>query len=436
MGITKEDIRDLRDRVKQLGESCKSVDSIKTGLVLPFLQKIGWDVFSPTEVIPQYVGIGQKEPIDFAIKRNGEILYVIKCVTDTGSRLRSCRGVINKYIKGEGIGLGIVTNGVQWLLSNGEVSKVNLMIDLSKVEDTLELVQLLSKSDYTVKEIESYFKDNTDRVYIQQFKESIMSNPPVELLSILYATFQTALPEVKISKEKFKQLWSKGGAVTEEVLRAEDERASREQKQRVESTGIMETVILPAVKQEEHKEKGVQSVRDLVKEIDKAVVTPEAPIQEPEGEKAKKREMPKKRSRRSQEDTNTPIVIDNTLWRKEVVTNVAIPQTLECDLMMEQFGGNVTYYTKEGKFILHKGATLKKAVEGAEEYRKLYPVPKYAPDYILSKDITFRSATDVVAYMAGRRVQGYTWLRIKHTEVSLDSYLRDKAIELGYIETV
>lgn len=409
VGVTRSDILAIKERVKQVGSTCTTVDSIKTGLVLPFLQRIGWDVFTPTEVVPQYSGVGQSEPIDFAIKYEGNLIYVIKCIAGGLPELKKKEGIVTKYLKGEGLKVGIVTNGIQYLICNEECKNVNLLIDLLKAEDTIDLIKMLGKGENTVSNIDGYFKDNAHRVYIQQFKEQLLRCPSDEMMAVLYASFTSSMPDVPINKQRFKQLWTSGGAILEGTLEAEEKEA--------EVKGVLEKVIVPKGKAGAagHQKRAAkapvssESVTDYVSGIEKKVVS----------------------KKRAEGTTSNPVVIDNTAWRTEVVTNVAIPQTLECDLEMEQFSGNVTYYTKEGKFILHKGAVLRKI--DADELRQLYPITKYAPEYVLTKDVTFRTATDVVAYMVGKRVQGYSWLRVKNMELSLDAYLRNKAIELGYI---
>lgn len=439
--VTRNDIQAIKDRVKQVSGTCTTVESIKTGLVLPFLQRVGWDVFSPTEVIPQYSGVGQSEPIDFAIKKDGVLLYVIKCITGKLPDLKKNEGIVLKYLRGEGIKVGVVTNGVQYLLCNVECKNVNLLIDLNKAEETMDLINMLGNNDGGLNDIDGYFRDNAHRMYVQQFKEKMLKCPDDEMMSILYATFTTSMPEVRINKQRFKQLWSSGGAVLDGVLDEEEKAA--------EVKGVLEKVIEPkgtAKKVAEKKaepEKRVSAenkatvenkvvkstvVEDSAKTVSVVELVEEKKVAQPKGTKKREADKGAKGTEKGE-----PIVIDNTAWRTEVVTNVAIPQTLECDLVMEQFSGNVTYYTKEGKFVLHKGAVLRKI--DADENRKLYPITKYAPDYVLNKDVIFRSATDVVAYISGKRVQGYSWLRVKNMELSLDAYLRNKAVELGYLNS-
>ena len=55
---------------------------MKTSVVLPFLQALGYDVFNPAEVVPEFTAdtIGKKgEKVDYSILREGEVSILIEC---------------------------------------------------------------------------------------------------------------------------------------------------------------------------------------------------------------------------------------------------------------------------------------------------------------------------------------------------------------------
>lgn len=47
-------IKLLSDRVQQHSTTMLTEEAVKTAVVLPFLQSLGYDVFNPTEVIPEF----------------------------------------------------------------------------------------------------------------------------------------------------------------------------------------------------------------------------------------------------------------------------------------------------------------------------------------------------------------------------------------------
>lgn len=56
-------------------------ESTKQSLIIPFIQKLGYDVFNPLEVEPEYVsdfGIKKGEKVDYAIKKDKKPIIFIE----------------------------------------------------------------------------------------------------------------------------------------------------------------------------------------------------------------------------------------------------------------------------------------------------------------------------------------------------------------------
>ena len=66
------------DKIKQLGEKAlaqkdllQTEEATKNALVMPFIAALGYDVFDPTEVVPEYsadVGMKKREKVDYALR--------------------------------------------------------------------------------------------------------------------------------------------------------------------------------------------------------------------------------------------------------------------------------------------------------------------------------------------------------------------------------
>ncbi|OWU70512.1 type I restriction endonuclease [Marinibacterium profundimaris] len=72
----------LAERVKEHSETIQTEEAVKTSVVLPFLQALGYDVFNPAEVVPEFTAdtIGKKgEKVDYAINKAGEVSILIEC---------------------------------------------------------------------------------------------------------------------------------------------------------------------------------------------------------------------------------------------------------------------------------------------------------------------------------------------------------------------
>ncbi len=75
-------IRDLAKRVPAQLEYCKTEEATKTALVMPFINALGYNVFDPTEVVPEFIAdIGTKkgEKADYAIMIDGNPTILFEC---------------------------------------------------------------------------------------------------------------------------------------------------------------------------------------------------------------------------------------------------------------------------------------------------------------------------------------------------------------------
>ncbi len=57
-------------------------EATKNALIMPFIAALGYDVFNPQEVVPEFVAdVGTKkgEKVDYATMRDGEVILLIEC---------------------------------------------------------------------------------------------------------------------------------------------------------------------------------------------------------------------------------------------------------------------------------------------------------------------------------------------------------------------
>jgi predicted type IV restriction endonuclease len=89
-------------------------EAVKTAVVLPFLRSLGYDVFDPTEVVPEFTAdaVGKKgEKVDYAIKIGGEILILIECKPISVALERKHLDQLYRYFSVTNAKFAILTNG-------------------------------------------------------------------------------------------------------------------------------------------------------------------------------------------------------------------------------------------------------------------------------------------------------------------------------------
>jgi hypothetical protein len=89
-------------------------EAVKTAVVLPFLRALGYDVFDPFEVIPEFTAdaVGKKgEKVDYAIKIDGEIRILIECKPIATTLEKKHLDQLFRYFTVTNAKFAILTNG-------------------------------------------------------------------------------------------------------------------------------------------------------------------------------------------------------------------------------------------------------------------------------------------------------------------------------------
>ncbi|MHC5746233.1 MAG: type I restriction endonuclease [Nostoc sp.] len=119
MGFT-EDITKLSEQVRKLADQVVGEESTKMALIVPFLSVLGYDVYDPSEVIPEYVAdfaikkAGQFEKVDYALAINGTKVMLVEAKA-RGQKAEAHDGQLSRYFNAlSTTKVAIVTNGIEY----------------------------------------------------------------------------------------------------------------------------------------------------------------------------------------------------------------------------------------------------------------------------------------------------------------------------------
>ncbi|MGJ8604207.1 MAG: type I restriction endonuclease [Marivita sp.] len=74
-------VASLANRVRDHGPTIATEEAVKTSVILPLLQGLGYDIFNPAEVVPEFTAdaVGKKgEKVDYALMIDGEVRILIE----------------------------------------------------------------------------------------------------------------------------------------------------------------------------------------------------------------------------------------------------------------------------------------------------------------------------------------------------------------------
>ena len=105
----------IAQRIPILKDRLATEEATKQSLVLPFLQALGYNVFDPMEVEPEYtadIGAKQGEKVDYAIMSDGEPVILIECKKVSDALLDRTVSQLLRYFGTTSAHIGILTNGI------------------------------------------------------------------------------------------------------------------------------------------------------------------------------------------------------------------------------------------------------------------------------------------------------------------------------------
>lgn len=159
----KDQIKQFADRVTRLKDNINTEEATKTSLVLPFLQTLGYDVFDPFEVVPEFISdIGTKkgEKVDYAIMKEieggkSEPCMLIECKHWRQS-LTLHDNQLLRYFHVTKARFGVLTNGVIYRFYT-DLENANRMDEQPFLE-----IDLLDLRDNQIEELKKFSKPYFD----------------------------------------------------------------------------------------------------------------------------------------------------------------------------------------------------------------------------------------------------------------------------------
>ena len=122
---------ELEKRTSQHRELLLTEEAAKTALVLPFFQALGYDVFNPSEVIPEFtadVGIKKGEKVDYALSINGKLSILVECKPSSIDLDLKHASQLYRYFSTTDARVAVLTNGVLYKFYS-DIEQPNRMDD-------------------------------------------------------------------------------------------------------------------------------------------------------------------------------------------------------------------------------------------------------------------------------------------------------------------
>lgn len=108
-------LNEISKVVRDHREVLLTEEAAKTALVMPFLQALGYNVFNPSEVVPEFtcdVGTKKGEKVDYAICDGSKVTILIECKPANSELSINHASQLFRYFATTAARVAILTNGV------------------------------------------------------------------------------------------------------------------------------------------------------------------------------------------------------------------------------------------------------------------------------------------------------------------------------------
>ena len=219
-----EKVKALAARVPEDLNVLGTEEATKNALVMPFISALGYDVFDPLEVVPEFtadVGTKKGEKVDYAIMCGEQVNILIEAKRASEKLSDDHLSQLFRYFTVTNARIAVLTNGVVYRFFSDleEPNKMDripfLEIDLRQPKQVLlEEVAKLSKGAFDLEDMLSTAGDLKFTGFIRRTLEKQFEDPDEDFVKFFFAAAMPGGRFTKNAREHFSRLVSKAMHMT------------------------------------------------------------------------------------------------------------------------------------------------------------------------------------------------------------------------------
>lgn len=265
----KDEIKLFGERVEKLKEQLHTEEATKNALIMPFIKTLGYDVFNPFEVVPEFIadiGIKKGEKVDYAIMREGQPCILIEC-KHWGDSLDPHSSQLFRYFHTTKAKFGLLTNGIIYRFYT-DLIEPNKMDEKPFFEFNITDIR-----DNQVEELKKFHKSYYDVDHIQNTASELKYTN--ELKALISVEFQS--PSEGFVRHFAKQVYP--GILTARLMEQFSNLTKRSVQQYIND--LITERLKSALKKESSEETGTQETEPV--QVEKSASLIETTEEELEG---------------------------------------------------------------------------------------------------------------------------------------------------------
>lgn len=241
----KDAIKLLSERVFKLKDNLQTEESVKNALIMPFIQTLGYDVFNPFEIFPEFtcdIGTKKGEKIDYAIMKDGNPIMLIEC-KHWNQALTLYDNQLLRYFHVSTAKFGILTNGIVYKFFT-DLEHENKMderpfLEINMLDLRENQIEELKKFHKSYFDVDSIVNAASELKYMKGLRDIIISeieNPSEQLVRLFTKQVYEGMVTSKVL-EQFTDLTKRSFTqVINDMITDRFKTAINKQKQEVEES--------------------------------------------------------------------------------------------------------------------------------------------------------------------------------------------------------
>ena len=158
-----DQIKELSGKISKRSERLETEEATKNARVMPFIKALGYDVFNPEEVVPEFTcDVGEKkgEKVDYAIMKDGNPIMLFECKSANTNLEKEHASQLYRYFMTANVKVGILTNGIIYKFYSDLEDKNKMDLKPFLEFDMLDI------KDHLVEELKRFRKESfeTDEI--------------------------------------------------------------------------------------------------------------------------------------------------------------------------------------------------------------------------------------------------------------------------------
>ncbi len=170
-------LNDVGDRFSKMKDQVGTEEATKNAFIMPFISSLGYDVFNPMEVVPEYtadIGTKKGEKVDYCILQDENPVIIIEC-KHWKEKLDIHKSQLHRYFHVTPVRFAILTNGNSYKFYS-DLEEPNKMDDKPFFEFSLDklsdnIINELKKFQKSSFDVEGIVSTASDLKYSKEIKE-------------------------------------------------------------------------------------------------------------------------------------------------------------------------------------------------------------------------------------------------------------------------